>query len=153
MGHFSLWMGNKFSLSKVIRNHPRSKFSGPKWHSWTGNKYWLKETRTRGTTGCLKKKWDLFYTEYLHQTKHKSAGYIFHLKCKIHSSFGSVQKNSLRYQGAEIQANQNPIFKRMDIGQSKVLKSHVPYNFPFCSVSWSCTELALNMRHILECHL
>ena len=29
---------------------------------------------------CLKKKWDLFFDQYLDQIKHKSAGYIFHLK-------------------------------------------------------------------------
>ena len=31
-------------------------------------------------TGCLKKKWDLFFDQYLDQIKLKSAGYIFHLK-------------------------------------------------------------------------
>ena len=36
------------------------------------------------TTGCLKKKWDLFYDQYLRQIKHKSAGYIFDFKGGIH---------------------------------------------------------------------
>ena len=37
------------------------------------------------------KKWDLFYDQYLHQTEHKSVGYIFNLKGGIHNSiFGKI---------------------------------------------------------------
>ena len=36
-------------------------------------------------TGCLKKKGDLFYDQYLHQIKHKSTGYTFDVKGGIHS--------------------------------------------------------------------
>ena len=34
-------------------------------------------------TGCLKKKWDLFYDQYLHQNKHKSAEYIYHFNAPL----------------------------------------------------------------------
>ena len=37
-------------------------------------------------TGCLKKKSDLFYDQYLNQIAHKSAGYIFNLKAGTESS-------------------------------------------------------------------
>jgi len=40
------------------------------------------------STGGLKKKWDLFYDQYLRQIKHKSAGYIFDFKGGIHSRGG-----------------------------------------------------------------
>ena len=40
---------------------------------------------------CVSKKWNLFYDQYLHQTKHKSAGYIFNLKGWIHSSLWSTK--------------------------------------------------------------
>ena len=39
-----------------------------------------------------KKKWDLFYDQYLHQITHKSAGKIFYLKGGIHSSVWSTKK-------------------------------------------------------------
>ena len=38
-----------------------------------------------------KKKWDLFYDQYLHQIKHKSAGYIFDFKGGIHRSVWSTK--------------------------------------------------------------
>ena len=38
-----------------------------------------------------KKKWDLFYDQYLHQIEHKSAGYTFDLKGVIHSSVWSTK--------------------------------------------------------------
>ena len=42
-------------------------------------------------TGCLEKKGDLFFDQYLHQIKHKSAGYISNLQGGIHSSVWSTK--------------------------------------------------------------
>ena len=57
-------------------------------------------------TGCLKKKWDLFYYQYIHQIKHKCAGNIFHFKGGFHSSVLSTKKflyniRELRYKPIE----------------------------------------------------
>ena len=38
------------------------------------------------------KKWDSFYGQYPHQLKHKSAGYILHLKGGIHISDRSTKR-------------------------------------------------------------
>ena len=43
------------------------------------------------STGCLKKKGDLFYDHYLHQIKYKFTGYLFNLKGGIHSSIWSTK--------------------------------------------------------------
>ena len=42
-------------------------------------------------TGCLKKKWDLFYDLYLQQIKQKYAEYTFHLNGGIHSSIRNMK--------------------------------------------------------------
>ena len=39
-----------------------------------------------------KKRGDLFYDQYLHQIRHKTVGYIFHLKDQIHRSIRITKK-------------------------------------------------------------
>ena len=84
-----------------------------------------------GTTGCLKKKCDLFYDPYLQQIKHKYAEYIFHLNGGIHSSVMSMKKclydiREPRYEKIKIVYQS---LDKLDIGHYKVLKFHVPYPF------------------------
>ena len=101
------------------------------------------------------KKWDLFYNKYLHQIKHKSAEYIFHLKGGIHSSVWSTKK--FLYDRREARYKQTKmgyqIFKKLDIGQSKVLNSHIPNYFAYFLALLCCTEMVLNMKQAKECHL
>ena len=81
--------------------------------------------------GCLKKKCDLFYDQYLPQIKHKSADCIFHLKVRINSFIWSTKRflydirelrykpNNMGYQSSSISSNE----------QSNILKSETPAIF------------------------
>ena len=62
----------------------------------------------------------MFYDQYLHQIKHKYAGYIFHLKVGIHSSIWSTKKflydiRKPRYKQIEILYQS---LNKLDIGHS-----------------------------------
>ena len=94
------------------------------------------------------KKWDLFYDQYLHQIKHNSAGYIFYLKGWIHTSVWSTKKflydiRKPRYK--QIKAGYQNL-KKMDIRQSRVMNSRVPYYLAYFLAPLYCTENGLNMK-------
>ena len=76
----------------------------------------------------------MFYDQHLHQIRYKSPRYIFHLKGEIHSFAWSTTKflydiREPRYK--QIKIGYQILKKKLDIGQSRVLKSHVPYYFPY----------------------
>ena len=45
------------------------------------------------------------------------------------------------------------ITKILDIGQSSLLKSDVPYSLAYTLAPLYCTEVGLNLKHVLGRHL